>query len=243
MKTLLSFALCVSLVWGARDFSTSGDRIVDGTPSASSTIAAYTACNWTYPTASPAVSSRFIEISNATPATVMIAAMLAAGTIQVARQTSGTARSAISTDTLSLNTWYFVCGTYDGAGSIPKIYISSGSGINTTTTEASYGTTSAGTGTDNSGIPTAIFIGNNSAFTREHKGRMAGSWLFDTVLTTAQMNSLARGYPVSGAVNYVAIQGNVTPELDTSGKGNAFDVTGTTKADHAPIAPSFGWWN
>ena len=109
--------------------------------------------------------------------------------------------------------------------------------------EASYGSQSSGAGTDNAGPPTAILIGNTASLDREFTGRLAESWLFASVLTTAQMNSLARGYPVSGAANYVPIYGDGTPELDGSGNGNAFDVTGTTHVAHAPIAPSFGWWN
>jgi hypothetical protein len=169
--------------------------------------------------------------------------ILNATTVQISRQTSGTSRTATSTDTIAANTWTFICASYDGAGSIPKLYISSGTGINTVVAEVSYGTTSAGTGTDNAGPPTAIVIGNSVAFDREFKGRIAESWLFGSVLTTTEMTNLSRGYPIGTSLNYVRISGDATPELDTSGKGNSFDVTGTTKVAHAPIAPSFGWWN
>jgi len=243
MRTPIAILLCASLLPASREFSGATDNLSDGTPAAGSeATGAITACGWLYINSAPGTSGRMLFITAAVNSLVQLI-LLSSNTIQFVRNTSGTSRSAVSSQTLSTSTWYYICGTYDGAGSASQIYISSGSGINTTMAESAYTSQSTGSGTDNAGPATLIVLGNNSLHDRVLPGRLAESVFYGSVLTTAQMNQLARGYPVAGVLNYAPLYGVDSPELDNSGQGNSFIVTGATAAAHAPIAPSFGWWN
>jgi len=240
LKHLIVVLLLCSTLWGARSFNNTGERLSDSTPSGLD-LTAFTICSWAYVVTSPAVGGTIFTVQvGANGHSLLI--MSSTNQVQGIRTTSWTARSALSTETLTANTWYCVCSTYDGVGSAPKVFISSGEGISTTMAEVSYASQTAGTGTDAT-TPTNTLIGNNSAFNRTFLGRLAEILVYTTALTVDEMTSLSRGYPVSGAVCYVPLLGRVTPELDRSGSGNSYVVTSATGVDHAPIAPSFGWWN
>jgi len=77
------------------------------------------------------------------------------------------------------------------------------------------------------------------------KGRIAEAAVWDAALTDVEVAALAAGVsPLrvrSGNLKgYWAVFG-VSPETDFSGRGNNLTVTGTTIADHAPVAPQFGF--
>lgn len=225
---------------GSIQFNATGERLSDSTPT-NLDLTAFTLCAWVYVDTSPAVAGYIFNVQVGAGGHSLLN-ITSTNQVVGTRTTSSTARSSTSTGTLTAATWYFVCSTYDGAGSAPKVFISSGSSVNTVMTEVSYASQTAGTGTDVT-TPTNTLIGNTSAFNRTFLGRIAEVWVYTVELTTAQMNSLARGYPIAGAVCHVPLTKKNTPSADTSGSGNSYAwSTGPTYGEHAPVAPSFGWW-
>lgn len=87
---------------------------------------------------------------------------------------------------------------------------------------------------------------NGGAHPTTFDGLIAEVGFWDDVLTDNEVLELAAGMsPIrvrpANLVGYPPIYGLDSPEPDYSGSGNPFVVTGTVQADHAPVAPPFGF--
>ncbi|MFH0891145.1 MAG: DUF2341 domain-containing protein [Candidatus Falkowbacteria bacterium] len=69
-------------------------------------------------------------------------------------RTSGAYPSVYSTEALAVNKWYYVCGIFNGVGSVPKIYINGIDSSNTSTDDA-------GSGTIEDNTDQSLYIGAN----------------------------------------------------------------------------------
>ena len=77
-------------------------------------------------------------------------------------------------------------------------------------------------------------------------GRVAEVGFWNVALSDNEMASLGAGISPSrvrtgNLVGYWPCYGAASPEVDFSGGGNNMTVTGATQANHAPVAPPFGF--
>lgn len=153
--------------------------------------------------------------------------------VQFAVRTSSGTFTAVTTTGYSLNTWHHAVGVAASATD-RRVFIDGGSkGVSTS-----------------SKIPSGlnrISIGRlgDSTPSNHFSGRIAEVVIWNVALTDVEVAVLAGGvsplrvrpgnlkgyWPIFGA----------SPETDFSGQGNNLTVTGATIADHAPVAPQFGF--
>jgi len=132
--------------------------------------------------------------------------------------------------------WYHTAITYDygSTANDPVIYVN-GTSVSITEAQAPSGSVNADTA--------ALVIGNTSAEDRTWNGRHAEFCIYNRILSADEIKTLYKFGPrkvPGGLVLYIPLIG-ASPEPDFSGNALNGTVTGTSVADHAPVAPPFGF--
>ena len=144
------------------------------------------------------------------------------------REAGGTFQAAQLTSILSFDTWYHICGTYDGTDL--KSWLD---GTNEATTPAAeLGATA----------PTPSALAGRAGTAAFDDGTIAETALWNVALTSDEIGALSGGQAVSmtrpgSLVLYWPLWGVASLEPDLSGNANNGIVTGATVADHAPVGP------
>ena len=146
-----------------------------------------------------------------------------------------TASVAISAASLiAAGNWFFLGVTYSVGAGPPKLYKGTPTSM---IAEVSYSSTTAGSGAEANESTGNFYLGNNSATTYSFDGKLAHGFMFDKVLTVAEMATLQFGglTAIANLCGYWPLWGVATPEPDLSGNVNNGTVTGALLARHAPV--------
>lgn len=140
-------------------------------------------------------------------------------------------RVTTTTYTLNQNAWNSLILTWDGSGTnlfLNSTLVASGVAPVTFTSTATR------------------YIGNNPVFGNPAQGRIAEVVICDRVWSAQERAAFDAGMLPRriGAVDgYWPLWGGDTSEQDLSSNGNTGTVTGTTRANHAPVDPAARrWW-
>ncbi len=159
--------------------------------------------------------------------------------LEVDRSTSDTNYIA-SNLAMSNNTWYCVAGTYDSAAS-PTTHLYQGT-LSAVMVEATYSTSTDGSGTLGSDSGQNMRIGNDGAAspTSSINARIATVGIFNRVLSLGELIDWQfRPGVRSGCVGFYQLGFNgISTQPDWSGNGNSGTVTTVEVADHVPVR---GW--
>jgi hypothetical protein len=161
---------------------------------------------------------------------MVAAGSIAGDPIRVVSIGSGTTRFASTSTGYSTNVWTHACGVFETTTS-RAVYINGGS---------------VGTNTQSS-LPTGfnqIQIGRVDGTTPASymEGRVAEAGLWNVALSTNEISALAAGASPrevrpGSLVGYWPIWGDHSSEIDLTSGARAMTVTGTSKANHAPVKP------
>ena len=159
---------------------------------------------------------------------------------------TGEAQATAVANTIVLNVWQFVAGTWVGTvgTNAPKLYRGT---LSTPVAEVSYASTYLGSGTQGSDAALEGFIGNRGAADRTFNGPIEHPSVWDNALSLAQLDAL-RLRPYAPFHRFATAAGTVinlkgywpltesaaATCLDHSGNGSNGTVTGTTVGASAP---------
>ncbi len=144
--------------------------------------------------------------------------------------------------TVSAGAWQFVAYTIDQAAGSSLAHIYTGD-LSTAPTEASYSSTTDGSGSFASDSGNAAYAGNRSNSDRSLRGHIGALALFDRVLTLGELTSW--WMQPQGTPGCVLSANYFTTTTLADGSGNGFNgiLTGfnkATHADHVPLGPAYG---
>lgn len=238
MRLILTLLLAAQL-WGARSFNATTSILTDTTPNENlNNLATFTYCAWIYSTgAGESSGGRIVNKGGSNFLRKLLTQTTSTGERILLQINKDTSNATATSGTISLNSWLFVCGSYVASDGGPRLWSGTAS---VAVAEMTYAGRTDGAGSVLGESGQAISIGNRPAGDRTFNGRIAEVYIYGSVLTAAQMDVLRRGEPLPGALLCAQIYGAVDPEPDPCG-GNALVSTDTTAADHAPVAPAFGW--
>lgn len=145
----------------------------------------------------------------------------------------GISGAALTSTSATINTWHYATGVFTSSTS-RDVFIDGGGKGSNTDTFAPSGVNRVSVGRKGGPTPADYF-----------SGRIAEAAIWDVALTDVEVAVLATGVsPLrvrpANLKGYWPIFG-ASPETDYSGQGNNLTVTGATIADHAPVAPQFGF--
>jgi len=159
---------------------------------------------------------------------------------------TGEAQATAVANTIVLNVWQFVAGTWVGTvgTNAPKLYRGT---LSTPVAEVSYASTNLGSGTQGSDAALEGFIGNRGAADRTFNGPIEHPSVWDNALSLAQLDAL-RLRPYAPFHRFATAAGTVinlkgywpltesaaATCRDHSGNGSNGTVTGTTVGVNAP---------
>ncbi|MCC7045064.1 MAG: LamG domain-containing protein [Acidobacteria bacterium] len=156
------------------------------------------------------------------------------------RATTDVSYVTSSTPLSSLYTWHLVAITFDqsgAAGEVVNIYTGK---LTTAAVEASYSTTTGGSGAFDDDSSADLTIGNSAATDLPIQGNIAVAAVINRVLTLQEIISW-QWHPrmISGCVGFYQLS-DTSSVPDWSGNSNAGAVTGTSLFEHVPLGPWFG---
>ena len=157
--------------------------------------------------------------------------------VEFKRATTGMTVYAVN-GTLAAGAWQCIAVTWDGSNAA-KIYKGT---LAAALAEASYATSTAGSGAYSSDAAEALFLGAGPNITQRFNGSIAWVGLWNREMTLAELQSQQfRPRVTSGCVGFWMLGANGTAtQADWSGNGNSGSVTGATVADHVPLGSWFG---
>ena len=154
------------------------------------------------------------------------------GAIQCAVIRASPTNFITASGVLPLNTWKFIVMTFDDAAS-PKVHVYHGT-TSTAMAEASYGTTTAGSGAIGSDAASDQIIGNTNALNLPFRGRIDGAAIWSTVISAANAEVLRNLCPdewdTVGTCKLAAQYHVVASIPDLSGNSNTGTITSATLA-------------
>jgi hypothetical protein len=150
--------------------------------------------------------------------------------IRIVSVGSGTTRFADSSTGYSANVWAHACGVFTSTTS-RAVYINGGSAGTNVQSSTPTGLNQVEIGRVDGTSPGSYM-----------EGRIAEAGLWNVALDVNEIAALARGISPRSVrpgslVGYWPIWGIHSPEIDLVPAGRTLTVTGTSKADHAPVQP------
>lgn len=140
--------------------------------------------------------------------------------------------------TIETSKWQFFVGSFDGT-TAPHLYKGT---LTTTVAEVSYSATpTAPSGTRVAEAVTALYLANDSVFTRSFAGSIAFFGWWNRALTLGEIQEQQfRPHKTSGCIllSFPGFNGTGT-QPDWSGSAHSGTVTGATVADHVPLGAPF----
>lgn len=147
-----------------------------------------------------------------------------------------------TTTSLTTGVWQFVAYTIDQSLGSGLAHIYTGK-LNLVPQEASYSTTTDGSGTFFSDGGNAAYAGNRSNLDRSLRGEIGALALFDRVLSLGELKAWWMKPHVMPGCVFAANYFTTTTLTDISGNGFNGTLAGFNKpthADHLPLGPALG---
>jgi hypothetical protein len=223
------------------------DRVTVAANALHQTMSAFTLLAWVYPTSLVASRPIFRKGTLVTTGWNFSVNDVSGNLRFRCGRATATSDYITNTNPLVVNQWNFVAGTSDtgaAAGEHHNIYVGD---LSTAATECAYGTTTNGSGTQNSDAGLPLVFGNLSSGTSAFPGYIAVVAVVTRVLTPAQIVDWQfdpRIVPNTIIFQELGFNGTST-QPDYSGNGLSGSVTGATVTDHVPLRPPFsrlgGW--
>lgn len=236
MKWLICLIPCVA--WGALTFSGSNQRVNHGSNAVLDNQNTVTVLAWIYPTSLAASGYWWSKTDGSFTAERFFGANPTALRAEIGRATTY-AQAESSDVALTTNKWWFVAFSWDGS-TAPKLY--RGDLATPIAEVASYGTSTAGSGTIQDDNANSVITGEIApSGSNGIVGRIATIWMYSRVLTVGEMVQLQyRARPLEGCLLYSQYYTTGT-QANWCGIGasNNGTVTGATASAHVAFGTAF----
>ena len=196
----------------------------------------WTICAWVYPeTRGELNQGSIFRVSTGAAVTRQALALTSSGMSTTQAYPSPTC-IAIASSVPTLNSWSFVCGTFNSSTVHCALYL----GTLTTAVEALSLSTDTAGGGSRSTAGTSVTIGNNPDTTTTFDGSIEHAFFFKRLLSTTEMEAIRLGRrPAPDTTNLVCYYPLTADAKDRSGNGADGTVTGAVLASgFAPQLPS-----